>query len=119
MKKILIIDDDEPNQRLFKAILSARGYRAIQAGNGADGIRSAKEDLPDLILMDIQMPEIDGIEAFGILQSDPSTKSIPVIALTSHAMRGDRERLLAVGFRDYIAKPIDVSKFVKLIDSHC
>lgn len=119
MRKILIVDDEETNQRLFKAILEAKGYETLQAYDGAEGIRIARGYQPDLILMDIQIPGIDGIEAFKILQSEPLTVNIPIIALTSYAMRGDRAKFLSIGFKDHIAKPISVPEFVELVSSHC
>ena len=118
MRRILIVDDEETNQRLFKAILEAKGYEIYQAYDGVKGVKIAKESQPDLILMDIQVPEIDGMEAFKILQSDPLTLNIPVIALTSYAMKGDREKFLSLGFMDYIAKPISINEFSKLVDSY-
>ena len=94
MRRILVVDDEETNQRLLKAILEAKGYETLQANDGVEGMQFAKESQPDLILMDIQIPEIDGIEAFKILKCEPSTMNIPVIALTSYAMSGEREKFL-------------------------
>jgi two-component system, cell cycle response regulator DivK len=118
MRRILIVDDEETNQRLFKAILETKGYETLQAYDGTNGIKIAKESQPDLILMDIQIPEIDGIAAFKILQSEPLTMNIPIIALTSYSMSGDREKFLSLGFRDYIAKPISIHEFLALLDSY-
>lgn len=115
--KILVIDDNERNRRLFKLIIGSTGHEIVTAENGEDGIRIAIEVKPDLILMDIHLPVIDGLTAFGILQSNEETKNIPVIAATSYAMKGDRERFLEQGFADYIAKPIDVDDFIKKLDS--
>jgi CheY-like chemotaxis protein len=81
-----------------------------------DEVKIVKGYRPDLILMDVQVPEIDGIEAFEILQTDPMTMNIPVIALTSYAMRGDREKLLSIGVRDHIAKPISINDFLELVE---
>ena len=119
MRRILIVDDEETNQRLLKAILQAKGYETLQAYNGAEGIKTAMESQPDLILMDIQIPEIDGIEAFKILQTEQLTRNIPIIALTSYAMSGDREKFLSLGFRDYVAKPISINELLGLVDSYC
>jgi two-component system, cell cycle response regulator DivK len=119
VRRILIVDDEETNQRLLKAILEAKGYVTLQAFDGAEGVQFAKETKPDLILMDIQVPEINGIEAFKILQSDPLTMNIPVLALTSYAMRGDREKFLSIGFRDYIAKPVSINDFLELVEYYC
>ena len=119
MRRILIVDDEETNQRLLKAILKAKGYKTLQAYDGAEGIKVARESQPDLILMDIQIPEIDGLEAFKILQSEPLTMNIPIIALTSYAMSGDREKFLSLGFRDYVAKPISINELLGLVDAYC
>lgn len=119
MRRILIADDDETNQRLFKAILEANGYETLQAYDGAKCIEIAKEAQPDIILMDIQMPKIDGTEAFKILQTESLTRNIPVIALTSYAMTDDREKFLSNGFSDYIAKPISIDELLVLVNFYC
>lgn len=116
-EKILIIDDNEQNRKLFGFILQNSGYEIIESESGEDGLKLAKENHPGLILMDIQMPVIDGAEAFRILRSEPETKDIPVIALTSYAMRGDREKFLEQGFSGYISKPINVKEFMNTIKS--
>lgn len=113
--KILIVDDSEKNLKLFKLIIASMGYETITAGNGEEGIKKAKEESPDLILMDIQMPVMDGVSAVNVLSADESTKNIPIIALTSYAMKGDRERFLQHGFTDYISKPIDTDNFMDTI----
>ncbi len=115
--KILIVDDNEKNRKLVRFVLRNSGYETLEAEDGEQGIKLAKETVPDLILMDIQMPVIDGIEAFRILRSEPATKDIPVIALTSYAMSGDRDKLLRAGFKGYISKPINVNEFVSTIKS--
>ncbi|MEK6692619.1 MAG: response regulator [Nitrospirota bacterium] len=116
--KILIAEDNEKNRKLIQVILEKAGYDAIEAENGEDAICLAKKIIPDLILMDIQMPVMDGIEAIKILKSDSETKDIPVIALTSYAMAGDRERLLNEGFNGYIPKPINVKNFIKEVKKY-
>lgn len=115
--KILVIEDNEKNRKLFKLIVSSLGHETITAEDGKAGIETAKKEMPDLILMDIQLPVVDGITAMNILQSHEDTKNIPVIAITSYAMKGDRERFLEQGFADYIAKPIDVDSFIKILES--
>ena len=115
--KILIIEDNERNRRLFKLIIDSIGHEIVMAENGEDGIKMAKRERPDLILMDIHLPVMDGLTAFSILRSNEDTKDIPVIAVTSHAMKGDRERFLKQGFADYVAKPIDVDGFIKTLES--
>jgi two-component system cell cycle response regulator DivK len=116
-KKVLVVDDDRMNLKLLKAILEGNGCEAILAGDGAGGVRAARRELPDLILMDIRMPGMDGIEALRALKAKDSTRGIPVIALTSSAMRGDREWFLRMGFDDYISKPVDRKEFISLIST--
>lgn len=105
-RKVLIVEDNERNLKLFRLIIGSLGYEVFSARNGEEGVRMAKEIIPDLILMDIQMPVMDGITAMDTIRADEDTRGIPVIALTSYAMKGDRERLLQHGFVDYIAKPV-------------
>lgn len=115
--KILIVEDNERNRRLFKLVIDSIGHKIVTAENGEDGIKIAKRERPDLILIDIHLPMMDGLTAFSILRSNEDTKDIPVIAVTSHAMKGDREHFLQQGFADYIAKPIDVDDFIKTLDA--
>lgn len=117
MKKILIIEDNEKNLKLFSVIIKSLGYEILTAMNGEEGVKMAKENAPDLILMDIQMPVMDGITALNMLRADERTRNIPVIALTSYAMAGDKEKFLGFGFSDYISKPIEVNKFSDVIKS--
>jgi two-component system, cell cycle response regulator DivK len=106
-KKILVVEDNDQNRILIRDVLEYYGYAVIEASNGAEGIARAREHLPDLILLDIQMPVMNGFAAIGALWDDPVTRGIAVIALTSFAMKGDREKIMAAGFHGYIAKPID------------
>ena len=115
MKRILIIEDNEKNLKFIRSLLNSQGYETIEARDGKEGVRLAKEQKPDLVLMDIQMPVMDGVIATKILNEDPETKDIPVIALTSYAMKGDRERFLSEGFVEYIAKPIKVDEFLEVV----
>jgi len=117
-KKILIVDDNDSNQLLMSDILQYRGYEILQAEDGEKGISMAREFKPDLILLDMQLPGIDGFAAAKILKSDPLTKDIKVIAVTSLAMKGDRERIIALGVDDYIAKPIDTRQFPVLVEKY-
>jgi CheY-like chemotaxis protein len=114
-KKILIIEDNDKNMMLFRDILTYHGYAVIEAKDGESGIRSAKENHPDLILMDIQLPVIDGFTAVRILKNDPVTKNIKIVGITSYAMSGDREKIMAAGFDGYISKPMDTREFPKTI----
>jgi len=117
VNKILIVEDNEKNLKLFSVIIKSLGYAILTAMNGEEGVSMAKENAPDLILMDIQMPVMDGITALNMLKSDERTKNIPVIALTSYAMAGDKEKFLGLGFSDYISKPIDKDGFIKAIEN--
>ncbi len=112
-KTVLIVEDNEKNLKLFKVIIDSMGHKTITVKDGEEGVKTAIEKIPDLILMDIQMPVMDGITALRILKSDARTENIPVIALTSYAMKGDRERLLKEGFVHYISKPIDKNSFIE------
>jgi len=117
-KKILIIDDNENNRLLMADILQYRGYEISEAEDGAKGINLAAKLKPDLILLDMQMPGIDGFAAAKMLKSDPLTKDIKIIVVTSLAMKGDREKIIALGVDDYIAKPIDTRQFPVLVEKY-
>jgi CheY-like chemotaxis protein len=114
-RKILLVEDNEKNRTLVKDVLEYHGYEVIEACNGKEGIKIAKENKPDLILMDIQMPVMSGYDAMKILKNNPETKDIKIIALTSFAMKGDKEKIMEEGFDDYIAKPIDIRRLPKLV----
>lgn len=109
--QVLVVEDNEKNMKLARDVLQASGYRVLEATTGAKAVELATEHEPDLVLMDIHLPDIDGVEAVGRLRADERTASIPVLALTAQAMRGDRERFLAEGFDGYLSKPIDVKTF--------
>jgi two-component system cell cycle response regulator DivK len=116
---VLIAEDNDKNMKLFRDVLEAKGYRPLEAETGERAVELASEYVPDLVLMDIQLPGIDGVGALGRLRADERTASIPVLALTAQAMRGDRERFLAAGFDGYISKPIDVVDFVATVQRYC
>jgi two-component system, cell cycle response regulator DivK len=107
MTKILCIDDNALIRKLFRFLLEKSGYQVFEAENGARGIQVCRTVLPDLILMDVQMPVMDGITALKLILSREATRQIPVIATTSYAMKGDRERFLGEGFAAYLSKPFD------------
>ncbi len=113
--KILVVEDNERNRKLIRDILEYYGYEVREARDGASGAAAAREWLPQLIIMDIQMPILDGLRAARTIRDDPVTKGIPLIALTSFAMKGDREKFLEAGFDDYIAKPIDTRRLPELV----
>lgn len=116
---VLIVDDNEKNMRLARDVLIAAGFRTLEAGCGVEGIALAGEHLPDVILMDIRLPDMDGTEAARQLKAHARTSVIPIVALTSLAMKGDREWLLASGFDGYLEKPISVREFPEQVRSHC
>ncbi len=116
-RKILIVDDEKLNRKLFRAILEPAGYKIIEAEDGKQGIQLAKEDIPDLILMDVQMPVMDGNEALRVLKSEPITKDIPVIAFTFHDSTKYQEKLLEHGFNGFIAKSIGTKEVLNTIKS--
>ena len=105
--------------KLFRDVLRAKGYRTLEATTGAQAVELAVEHRPDLVLMDIRLPDIDGVEALGRLRADPRTASMPVLALTAQAMQGDRERFLAAGFDGYVSKPVDVAALLATVEQHC
>ena len=113
--KILIVEDNEKNRCLFRDILTFNGYEVAVAADGYEGVALARELMPDLILMDIQMPGMDGMIAVGILKRDPATSGLKIIALTSFAMQGDQEKFLAAGFDGYLSKPISTRELPLLV----
>jgi len=115
MPKILLVEDNEMNRDMLSRRLERRGYRVVLAVDGEQGVALAKSEAPDLILMDMSLPGLDGWEATRRLKAAPETRSIPVIALTSHAMAGDRQRALDSGCDDYDIKPIDLPRLLEKI----
>ena len=115
---ILIVEDNEKNLKLARDVLKFHGFRVIEAPDGETGVRLAGEQLPELILMDIQLPGIDGIEALRRIRADDRTKRIPAVALTASVMSGDRERFDQAGFDGFISKPIDVKAFPAQVRGH-
>ena len=115
--KILLVEDNEMNRDMLSRRLKRRGYEVVIAVNGADGVEMASLEVPDLILMDMSLPVMDGWEATKSIKATPATESIPIIALTAHAMSGDREKALAAGCDDYDTKPIELSRLLIKIQS--
>ncbi|HEX9809530.1 MAG TPA: response regulator [Alphaproteobacteria bacterium] len=114
-KTVLIVEDNELNMKLFHDLLEAHGFATIQTRNGMEAVGLAREHRPDLILLDIQLPEISGLEVTRELKKDEDLKSIPVIAVTAFAMKGDEEKIREGGCEAYIAKPISVTTFMQTI----
>jgi two-component system, cell cycle response regulator DivK len=118
-EQILVVEDNEKNMKLFRDVLLAKGYRPLEATTGWQAVELASEHAPDLVLMDIQLPDIDGVDVLGRLRADERTASIPVLAVTAQAMQGDRERFLAAGFDGYVSKPVNVTDLVGTVRRHC
>jgi len=116
---ILIVDDNEKNIELVRDLLQVTGYRTLEAGTAADGITLAATFRPDLILMDVQLPDDDGVATLGRLRAMPEVTTTTIVALTAFAMRGDRERLLAAGFDGYLSKPIEIRAFLHQVRQFC
>ena len=112
---ILIVEDNEKSRKLVRDVLQYKGYVTIEAETGEEGVRLARERLPALVLMDIQLPGIDGIAALGQLRADPATRAIPVVAVTASVMTHDRQKIMAAGFDGYQSKPIRVKEFLEAV----
>jgi two-component system, cell cycle response regulator DivK len=117
-RKILIIEDNAQNMYLMTFLLENHGFAVVKAFNGREGIRAATETKPDMILLDIQLPELSGYEVAEELKKDRALDSVPIIAVTSYAMAGDRERILAAGATGYIEKPINPETFISQLDEY-
>ena len=115
MSEILIVEDNEKNMKLVRDVLQVKGYATIEATTGEDGARLAKERLPALVLMDIQLPGISGIEALKQLRADPATAAIPVIAVTASVMVSDRRNITDAGFDGYVGKPLNLREFLDAV----
>jgi two-component system cell cycle response regulator DivK len=116
-KTVLIVEDNELNMKLFNDLLEAYGYLTIKTMSGQDAMSLARAHKPDVILMDIQLPEISGEDIIEWMKSDPDLRSIPIIAVTAFAMKGDEERIRAKGCEAYLSKPISVAKFLEVVQS--
>jgi two-component system cell cycle response regulator DivK len=115
-KKVLIVEDNDLNMKLFNDLLEAHGYRTLQTKDGVEALRMARQHRPDLILMDIQLPEVSGLEVTKWLKEDDDLRSIPIIAVTAFAMKGDEEKIREGGCEAYIAKPISVASFMSTVE---
>ena len=114
-ERILVVEDNEKNMKLIRDVLQVKGYHPLEATSGEDAVEFAASARPELVLMDVQLPGIDGVEALTRLRSDERTASTPVLALTAQAMDGDRERFLAAGFDGYISKPVDIVELLRIV----
>jgi two-component system, cell cycle response regulator DivK len=118
MKTVLVVEDNDNNLYLMRYILSQLGHRVLEARDGAAGVAAARANHPDLILMDIQLPVLDGHAATQLIREDPTLSDVPIIAVTSYAMVGDREKAMAAGCTAYVEKPINPASFVNLLKSY-
>jgi CheY-like chemotaxis protein len=117
MTKILIVEDNEMNRDMLSRRLIRRGYQIVMAVDGAEGIAAAQAENPDLVLMDMSLPVVDGWEAARRLKAEPLTRAIPIIGLTAHAMAGDREKAIGAGCDDYDTKPVELPRLLQKIDA--
>jgi two-component system cell cycle response regulator DivK len=115
MSTVLIVEDNDKNMKLARDVLQAKGYQTLEAETGEEGVRLAKEKVPDLVLMDIQLPGINGIEAFRQIRADPKTARIPVVALTASVTPTDRSQITAAGFDAFVGKPINLKEFLDTV----
>ncbi len=115
-KTVLVVEDNVLNMKLFHDLLKAHGYNVLQTKNGMEALRLARQHRPDMILMDIQLPDISGLEVTKWLKDDETLKTIPVVAITAFAMKGDEERFLEGGCEAYIAKPISIANFLQTVE---
>ena len=115
MSTVLIIEDNDKNMKLARDVLGAKGYQTLEAVTGEEGVKLAKERRPDLVLMDIQLPGINGIEAFRQIRGDPATRGIPVVALTASVTPSDRSAITAAGFDAFLGKPINLKEFLETV----
>jgi two-component system cell cycle response regulator DivK len=117
-KTVLIVEDNELNMKLFNDLLEANGYRTLQSRNGVAAVELARRHKPHLILMDIQLPEVSGLEVTAWLKQDEELKHIPVVAITAFAMKGDEEKIRARGCEAYLSKPISVTRFLETVKNY-
>jgi len=118
-ERVLVVEDNDKNMKLLRDVLQATGYTTLEATTGEEALELALAHEPALVLMDVQLPGIDGVEALEQLRQDGRTSSIPVLAVTAQAMSGDRDRFLAAGFDGYLSKPVDVAELLQTVREHC
>ena len=118
MRPILIVEDNEKNLKLVRDVLQFKGYSTLEARTAGEGLRLAREEIPVLILLDIQLPDFDGVTALKRLRADAATRAIPVLAVSASAMPDDQQRILSSGFDEYITKPIQIQRFVETVERY-
>jgi two-component system cell cycle response regulator DivK len=116
---VLLVEDNDRNMKLLRDVLSANGFTTLEATTGARAVELAREHSPELVLLDIRLPDIDGVEVLRRLRADERTASITILALTAQAMEGDRERFLTFGFDGYLPKPVNIVEIVDIVRQHC
>ncbi|MCR4344083.1 MAG: response regulator [Candidatus Scalindua sp.] len=115
---VMVVEDNEKNRKLMRVVLKSKGYNVIEAATGEEAISALKKQKPDIILMDIQLPGIDGITLVKQIRADTNTNDIPIIAVTAYAMKGDEQKILSCGCNDYISKPIDTHELPNIIEQY-
>ena len=115
---VMVVEDNEKNRKLMRVLLKSKGYNVIEATTGEEAISTLKKQKPDIILMDIQLPGIDGITLVKQIKADANTNDIPIIAVTAFAMKGDEQKILSFGCNGYISKPIDTHELLNIIEQH-
>ena len=118
-EQILVVEDNAKNMKLLRDVLRATGYRTLEASTGGQALVLATEHAPALVLMDVRLPDMDGVEALSQLRMDARTASIPVLAVTAQAMKGDAERFKEAGFDGYLSKPVDIDELLTTVEQHC
>lgn len=118
-EQILVVEDNDRNMKLFRDVLHATGYRTLEASTAAQALTLAFDHRPALVLMDIRLPDMSGVEALGALRIDIRTAHIPVVAVTAQAMEGDRARFIEAGFDGYLSKPVDIDAFLAAVEERC
>jgi two-component system cell cycle response regulator DivK len=118
-EQILVVEDNEKNMKLFRDVLRATGYRTLEASTGAQALVLATAHRPALVLMDVRLPDMGGVEVLRRLRMDERTATIPVLAVTAQAMKGDRARFIEAGFDGYLSKPVDIDEFLATVEQHC
>jgi two-component system cell cycle response regulator DivK len=116
MSLVLIVEDNEKNMKLVRDVLQVKGYTTLEAGTAEDGLKIARERIPDLILMDIQLPGMSGIDALKALRAEPATAAIPVIAITASVMQQDRQQIVSAGFDGFIEKPVNLRNLLESVE---
>ena len=118
-ERVLVVEDNEKSMKLFRDVLQATGHDTLEARSGEQAVELALAHRPALVLMDVHLPGIDGVEALSRLRGDERTAAIPILALTAQAMEGDRERFLEAGFDGYLSKPVDITELLRVVGDYC